>query len=113
MVPLYISILFKKMKELGTHEDCVQQIQRLFADHLGASPELDETGRIRVDDWEMREEVQGHVAETWPQISTENLRELSDFDGYQSNFLKLFGFGLDGVDYAADADPMRPVDLVE
>jgi enoyl-[acyl-carrier protein] reductase/trans-2-enoyl-CoA reductase (NAD+) len=112
VVPLYISILFKKMKEEGTHEDCIQQIQRLFADHLDAEPTLDEAGRIRVDDWEMREAIQAHVAEIWPEITTENLRELSDFDSYQSNFLKLFGFGLPGVDYEAEADPMRDVDLV-
>lgn len=113
VVPLYISILFKKMKAEGTHEDCIEQIARLFADHLSGDPELDGDGRIRIDDWEMREEIQAHVAEQWPQITTENLRELSDFDGYQSNFLKLFGFGLNGVDYEAEADPMRSVDLVE
>lgn len=112
VVPLYISILFKKMKEEGTHEDCIQQIQRLFADQLDGDPALDGDGRIRVDDWEMREAIQAHVAEVWPQITTENLRELGDFDGYQANFLKLFGFGLPGVDYEAEADPMRDVDLV-
>ena len=100
------------MKEEGTHEDCIQQIQRLFADHLDGEPALDDGGRIRVDDWEMREAIQAHVDEVWPQITTENLREISDFDGYQSNFLKLFGFGLPGVDYEAEANPMRDVDLV-
>ncbi len=112
VVPLYISILFKKMKAEGTHEDCIEQIVRLFRDHLDGEPALDEAGRIRVDDWEMRDAIQAHVAETWPQIETGNLRELSDFDGYQENFLRLFGFGLPGVDYGAEADPMRDIDLV-
>lgn len=111
VVPLYISILFKKMKAEGTHEDCIEQIQRLFADHLDGEPTLDEGGRIRIDDWEMRDAIQAHVAEVWPQVTTENLREVSDFDGYQKNFLKLFGFGLDGVDYEAEADPLRDVEL--
>ncbi len=113
VVPLYISLLFKKMKAEGLHEDCIEQIRRLFGDHLCGEPGLDDAGRIRIDDWEMRDGVQSHVAEVWPQVTTANLRELSDFDGYQSNFLKLFGFGLGGVDYDAEADPLRGIDLVE
>ena len=113
VVPLYISILFKKMKEEGLHEDCIGQIQRMFADHLGDAPPCDKTGRIRIDDLEMREDVQAAVAAAWERITTENLRELSDFEGYQDNFLKLFGFGLQGVDYEAECDPMRSLDLVE
>jgi enoyl-[acyl-carrier protein] reductase/trans-2-enoyl-CoA reductase (NAD+) len=100
------------MKEVGTHEDCIQQIVRLFADRLAGDPAVDAAGRIRVDDWEMRDEIQAYVAGNWQHIATENLRELSDFDGYQENFLKLFGFGLPGVDYEADTDPNRVVDLV-
>ena len=113
VVPLYISILFKKMKEEGLHEDCIEQIQRMFADHLHNGTQLDDAGRIRIDDWEMREDIQAHVAGAWAQITSGNLRELSDFEGYQKNFLKLFGFGLAGVDYEAESDPLRSVDLVE
>ena len=108
VVPLYISLLFKVMKEAGTHEDCIEQVQRLFADRLyGGSPDLDEAGRIRIDDWEMRPEIQAAVAEAWEKVTTENLDELGDFDGYHENFLRLFGFGLDGVDYEADTNPER------
>ena len=113
VVPLYISILFRKMKEEGLHEDCIEQIQRMFTNHLDTDAHLDDSGRIRIDDLEMREDIQAHVAGAWEQITTGNLRELSDFDGYQKNFLKLFGFGLAGVDYGAECDPMRSVDLVE
>jgi enoyl-[acyl-carrier protein] reductase/trans-2-enoyl-CoA reductase (NAD+) len=107
VVPLYISLLFKKMKELDIHEDCIEQIERLFSDHLGSDtgPELDEFGRIRIDDWEMRDDVQDHIAELWEKVDTDNLPEIGDIDGYRENFLKLFGFGLEGVDYDADVDP--------
>ena len=103
VVPLYISILQQVMKSMDLHEDCIQQCYRLFNDKLygSAAPVLDEQGRLRVDDWEMRPEVQAAVAEVWPQINTENLRALADFDGYQAAFLQLFGFGLPGVDYDA------------
>jgi enoyl-[acyl-carrier protein] reductase/trans-2-enoyl-CoA reductase (NAD+) len=109
VVPLYISLLYKVMKEKGTHEGCIEQIQRLFATRLyhGAEPQPDEKGRIRIDDWEMRPEIQSAVAALWPTVSTENLLAISDFAGYQKEFLKLFGFGLPGVDYDADADPAR------
>ncbi len=113
VVPLYISILFKKMKAAGNHEDCIEQIQRLFSARLDSeTPELDEKGRIRIDDWEMREDIQALVAETWSEVNTENLRSVSDFSSYQTGFLKLFGFGLDGIDYAAETEPLREVDLV-
>lgn len=107
VVPLYISILFKIMKEKGTHEGCIEQIVRLFRDRLYDSGEvqLEEDGRIHVDDLEMQPDVQAAVAKIWPTIQTENLRELSDYDGYQSDFLKLFGFGVDGIDYTVEIDP--------
>ncbi|MGE9290096.1 MAG: enoyl-ACP reductase FabV [Puniceicoccales bacterium] len=107
VVPLYISILFKIMKEKGTHEGCIEQIVRLFRDRLYGSDsvELGEDGRIHVDDLEMKPEIQAAVAGIWPTIETENLRELSDYEGYQSDFLKLFGFGVEGVDYTVDIDP--------
>lgn len=100
VVPLYISILFKVMKAKGTHEDTIEQMVRLFNERLyGENLQLDEAGRIRVDDWEMEPDVQEAVAKVWPEISTETLNELSDYSGYQDNFLNLFGFGLPGVDY--------------
>lgn len=112
VVPLYISILFKDMKARGIHEGCTEQIYRLFAESLCAdSPKLDEAGRIRVDDWEMRDDVQAAVADAWGNINTENLNDLSDFSGYQADFLRLFGFGVEGIDYSAETDPVRPLDI--
>jgi enoyl-[acyl-carrier protein] reductase/trans-2-enoyl-CoA reductase (NAD+) len=107
VVPLYISILYKIMKAAGTHEGCIEQMQRLFATQIYApsGPRFDEAGRVRVDDLEMRPEVQAAVAKVWPEVTTENLGSLTDIAGYRSEFLKLFGFGLAGVDYGADAEP--------
>ena len=105
VVPLYISILFKVMKAKGTHEDTIEQMVRLLNQRLyGDDLQLDEAGRIRVDDWEMEPDVQAAVAEIWPGISTETLNAESDYAGYQQNFLNLFGFGLDGVDYEEDVE---------
>lgn len=110
VVPLYISILFKIMKAKGNHEDCIEQAVRLLNDRLyGADLQLDEVGRIRVDDWEMGAEVQKAVEEIWPVINSANLTELSDFVGYQKNFLQLFGFSLDGVDYEEDVEVDLPL----
>ena len=107
VVPLYISLLYKVMKANGTHEGCIEQICRLFADRLapGTDAQLDEAGRIRVDDLEMQPDVQAAVADLWPRVTTENLPQLSDIAGYRAEFLKLFGFGLPGVDYTAETDP--------
>jgi enoyl-[acyl-carrier protein] reductase/trans-2-enoyl-CoA reductase (NAD+) len=107
VVPLYISIIYKLMKAKGTHEGCIEQIQRLFATQMynGSALDFDDQGRVRIDDWEMREEIQAQVAPIWSQITTENLAELTDIAGYQKDFLKLFGFGMDGIDYDADIDP--------
>ena len=106
VVPLYISLLYKVMKAEGTHEDCIEQMDRLFRDRLySGNPHPDVEGRIRVDDWEMTHAVQELVGERWKEVNTENLAELGDFEGYQSSFLRLFGFGLEGVDYAADTNP--------
>jgi enoyl-[acyl-carrier protein] reductase/trans-2-enoyl-CoA reductase (NAD+) len=109
VVPLYISLLYKEMKRHGLHEGCIEQIQRLFATRLATDqpPELDAKGRIRIDDWEMRPEIQAAVEMAWNEVDTENLRRVADFEGYQSEFLKLFGFGLPGVDYAAETDAVR------
>ena len=110
VVPLYISILFKIMKAKGTHEGCIDQIVRLFKDRLYEGElNLDSEGRIRVDDWEMDPEVQAEVASIWPSVTTENLRAVSDFDAYQKEFLELFGFGLEGIDYSQDVEVDRPI----
>lgn len=106
VVPLYISLLYKVMKAEGTHEDTIEQMDRLLRDRLyNGNPQPDEAGRIRVDDWEMTPAVQALVAERWNNVCSENLNELADFEGYQASFLRLFGFGLAGVDYAAETDP--------
>jgi enoyl-[acyl-carrier protein] reductase/trans-2-enoyl-CoA reductase (NAD+) len=108
VVPLYISLLYKVMKEQGTHEDCIEQMDRLFRERL-TDPRPDEAGRIRLDDWEMDPKVQEPVIANWQEVTTENLTELADLDGYQSSFLRLFGFGLSGVDYDADTDAAMKV----
>ncbi len=106
VVPLYISLLYQVMKANGTHEDTIEQMDRLLRDRLyNGNPQPDEAGRIRVDDWEMAEKVQSLVGQRWEIVNTDNLGELGDFQGYQSSFLRLFGFGLSGVDYSTDADP--------
>ncbi len=111
VVPLYISILYKVMKARGTHETCAEQMQRLFATQLynGNQPKFDSEGRVRVDDWEMRPEIQDAISEIWPKVTTENLSELTDLAGYRSEFLKMFGFGLPGIDYDADVEPHQPM----
>ena len=105
VVPLYISLLYKAMKAEGTHEDCIEQMDRLFRERLyNGNPQPDEAGRIRVDDWEMKPALQELVGQRWAEVNTENFAQLGDFEGYQSSFLRLFGFGLEGVDYNAEVD---------
>jgi len=114
VVPLYISLLYKVMKAEGTHEDCIEQMDRLLRDRLyNGQPQPDEAGRIRVDDWEMAPQVQKLVGERWQEVDTENFTTLGDFAGYQSSFLRLFGFGLEGVDYAVDTDPAVGIPSLE
>jgi len=103
VVPLYISLLYKVMKEQGSHEDCIEQMDRLFRERY-RNPQADATGRIRLDDWEMAAQVQQPVLANWQIVDTDNLKQLGDFDGYQAGFLRLFGFGLAGVDYHADTN---------
>lgn len=107
VVPLYISLLFKIMKERGLHEGCIEQIYRLYKNRLysGDAVAVDERGRIRIDEREMQPEIQQAVAESWELLATENLAELSDLEGYREDFFKLFGFGFEGIDYEADVDP--------
>lgn len=111
VVPLYISILYKVMKAKGLHEATGEQMQRLFATQLynGNQPKFDSEGRVRVDDWEMRDDVQAEVAKIWPQVTTENLAQLTDIEGYRTEFLKMFGFGLPGVNYEAEVEPHLPM----
>ena len=108
VIPLYISLLYKTMKAKGLHEGCIEQMQRLFADRLfnGGNVPLDDKGRIRIDDWEMREDVQEAVKSLWSQADTDTLKDIGDLAGYKQDFLNLFGFGFDGVDYLADTDEM-------
>jgi len=135
VVPLYISILYKIMKAKNLHEGCIEQMHRLFTEHLypgnnnnpaittppsppgrgaggeglpkanAAAPSPDAEGRIRIDDWEMRPDVQAEAAQLWPQVTTENLAELTDIAGYRGEFLRLFGFGLPGINYDAEVEP--------
>ena len=105
VVPLYISILYKVMKEAGLHEGCIEQMQRLFAEKLfGDGVQTDSAGFIRLDDWEMRDDIQKKVAEVWDKISDGNIKDYADMDGYRKDFSMLFGFEADGVDYEADCD---------
>lgn len=114
VIPLYISLLYKTMKEKGIHEGCIEQMQRLFAERLYANNiPVDESGRIRVDDWEMRADVQAEVSKLWDKATTENLSEIGDLAGYKNDFLNLFGFGFDKVDYAAEANEMTLVPSIK
>lgn len=107
VIPLYISLLYKTMKEKGIHEGCIEQIQRLYSERLfGGDLALDDKGRIRIDDWEMREDVQAEVVKLWETASTENLSEIGDLEGYSNDFYNLFGFKVDGVNYDAEVDEM-------
>jgi len=117
VMPLYIAMAFKVMKEKGLHEGCIEQINRLFRARLyradGAPGAVDEGNRFRLDDWELRDDVQNACREIWPAVTTENLRELTDYQGYKDEFLRLFGFGIEGVDYDADVDPLVTFDVAD
>lgn len=105
IVPLYFAILYKVMKQAGNHEGCIEQILRLFKEKLlEEQVPVDEEGRIRMDDWELSEEVQKKVVEAWKQVTTENVTEISDIEGYWEDFYQMFGFHLSGVDYGKDVD---------
>lgn len=104
VVPLYGVVLFKVMKEMDLHEGCIEQVDRLFREAL-PKHEYDEAGRIRMDDWELSAAVQAEVERRWPLLATASLGELGDLTGFRADFLKIFGFGVPGVDYAADLDP--------
>ena len=107
MMPLYLSLLFKVMKETGTHEGCIEQVYGLYKDSLyGSQPHLDDEGRLRADYKELSPSVQSRVSELWGQVTNDNINTLTDFAGYKSEFLRLFGFGVEGVDYDADVNPV-------
>lgn len=109
IMPLYISLVYKVMKEEGTHEGCIEQLYRLFTEGLYTDqPRLDDHNRLRMDNLELRPETQAKIEALWPQVTEENLFEISDYKGYNDDFLKLFGFGLAGVDYEAEVDPVVP-----
>ncbi|MFV5684287.1 enoyl-ACP reductase FabV [Flavobacterium sp. GB2R13] len=114
VIPLYISLLYKIMKEEGIHEGCIEQIQRLFQERLytGSEVPVDEKGRIRIDDLEMRPDVQEKVAKLWIEAVTENLAEIGDLDGYRKDFYNLFGFDVSGVDYKADANEVVNIESI-
>ena len=114
VIPLYISLLYKTMKEEGIHEGCIEQIQRLFQDRLykGSEVPVDEKGRIRIDDWEMRDDVQEKVAKLWLEATTETLPVIGDLAGYKNDFLNLFGFEFAGVDYKADANEVVEIESI-
>lgn len=106
VVPLYITLLYKQMKAKGVHEGCIEQMARLFLDKMVGEVETDENGFVRMDDWEMADDIQEAVAKNWDAVTSENVKELADIDGYWDEFYKMFGFKIDGVDYSADVDIM-------
>ncbi|MAR90668.1 MAG: enoyl-ACP reductase FabV [Pseudomonadota bacterium] len=110
VMPLYLALLFRVMKADGSHEGCIEQIYRLFSECLyNASPRRDDEGRNRVDEKEVRPEIQQQVEQLWPQVTTENLNEISDFKGFRTEFMQLFGFNVPGVDYDADVAADVPI----
>ncbi|CAM1345134.1 enoyl-ACP reductase FabV [Tenacibaculum amylolyticum] len=114
VIPLYISLLFKVMKEKGIHEGCIEQIQRLYAERLyGGNLDLDDKGRIRIDDWEMREDVQAEISKLWEKADTDNLSEIGDLKGYSNDFFNLFGFKVEGVDYNEDVNELVEIPSIK
>jgi enoyl-[acyl-carrier protein] reductase/trans-2-enoyl-CoA reductase (NAD+) len=117
VIPLYVSIAFKIMKAQGIHENPIEQANRLFQDRLyradGVAPATDDEGRLRLDDWELRDVVQDECKTVWPTVTTENLREITDYAGYKHEFLKLFGFDRGDVDYGAEVESDRRFDCLE
>lgn len=114
VMPLYLSIVFKIMRAEGVHEGCMEQVYRLFNTGIaGDSGKVDDENRLRMDDWELRDDIQQKCSELWPLVTTENLFELTDYQLYKDEFLKLFGFGLDSVDYEADVSPLVEFDVID
>lgn len=116
VMPLYISMVYRIMKEKGVHEGTIEQLNRLYDDRLyrvdGAAAIADKEGRLRLDDWELRDDVQSECKALWPQVTTENLFDMTDYAGYKHEFLKLFGFERNDVDYDADVSPVCDFDCI-
>ena len=107
IMPLYLAMLFKEMKKSGTHEGCIEQLYRLYTECLySETPRMDESGRLRVDDLEINPAIQDGLANAWAKVTTENLHELTDFKGYKDEFIKLFGFGINEINYDAEVEPL-------
>lgn len=104
IVPLYIALLYRVMKDRNLHEGCIEQINRLFHEKLNGEAIVDSEGKIRLDDFELRQDVQDEIKKRWELVTTENVKELSDIDGYWKDFYQIFGFGFDEVDYSQDVD---------
>lgn len=115
VIPLYISLLYKTMKAMGIHEGCIEQIHRLYKERLyaGGLIPLDEKGRIRIDDWEMKKEVQDKVSQLWPQATSESLPEIGDLEGYKTDFYHLFGFKVDKVNYDEDVNEVVAIESID
>ncbi|OZS41899.1 enoyl-ACP reductase FabV [Photobacterium sanguinicancri] len=115
VMPLYIAMVFKKMREEGVHEGCMEQIYRMFTQRLykedGTAPEVDAENRLRLDDWELREDIQKHCRDLWSTVTNENLFDVADYQEYKDDFLKLFGFGIDAIDYEADVATLVEFDV--
>ncbi len=107
VVPLYITILYRIMKDMDLHEGCIEQMYRMMTQRLytGDPVPVDDAGRIRLDDWEMREDVQQQVEAAWEEIDQENLLQLADLEGFRKEYAQIHGFGLAGIDYSRDVDP--------
>jgi enoyl-[acyl-carrier protein] reductase / trans-2-enoyl-CoA reductase (NAD+) len=115
VIPLYIALLYKSMKQEGLHEGCIEQMDRMYREKLFVDGPVvvDEVGRIRVDDYELNEKVQAMVSENWTKINTHPLSEIGDLNGYKEDFMRLFGFGIDGVDYEEDVEIQIPVPSIQ
>lgn len=115
VMPLYIAMSFKVMKEQGIHEGCIEQIQRMFYTKLYVigEPETDDNHRLRLDDWELRPEVQNACKEIWSKVTNDTIYQVTDYQGYKDEFLRLFGFGISGVDYDADVNPDVKFDVID
>ncbi|MGI1670058.1 MAG: trans-2-enoyl-CoA reductase family protein [Neptuniibacter sp.] len=114
VMPLYLAMCFKVMRAKGLHEGCMEQVQRLFATGLyGATAEIDDSNRFRMDDWELKDEVQNACREIWPEVTSENLFDITDYQLYKDEFLKLFGFGIESIDYEADVDTVADFDVAD
>lgn len=116
VMPLYLAMVFKVMREKGLHEGCMDQIYRMFSERLfndnNPAELTDDMNRLRLDDWELREDVQQACRDLWPRVNDANLFAETDYQLYKDEFLKLFGFGIDGVDYEADTDPLVEFDVI-